>query len=72
MVAHFLLSGMEAARHAVEVQLFRFARNDICLSKKVGSAEFLNGVQWIPVGAAARPAERRGPRPAPPRAVAGP
>ena len=41
MVAHFLASGMEAARHAVEVQLFRFARNDFCLSKRVCSAPCL-------------------------------
>ena len=34
MVAHFLASGMEAARHAVEVQLFRFARNDFAYPKR--------------------------------------
>ena len=46
MVAHFLASGMEAARHAVEVQLFRFAKDDLCLSKRFAlqdSLMFFNG-----------------------------
>ena len=72
MVAHFLASGMEAARHTVEVQLFSVAKNDFCLSKECLLRRISERFQRIPVAAAARPAVRRGPRPAPPRAAVEP